>query len=202
MADERLDLDLDEWDAWHPAEAARRLEGVDVPWCVIAGWSLDLFRGRQTREHEDLEIAVATPDFPAIREALPELEFFAILEGQGAPVGEASLAESHQTWARDPVAGRWRLDVIREPWEGDTWVCRRDPRIRRPGAEVIAHTAEGIPYQQPEIALLFKAKHTRGKDQADFESVLPLLAPDARAWLTDALERVHPGHPWIEAAKA
>ena len=64
------------------------------------------------------------------------------------------------------------------------------------------HTADGIPYQRPEIALLFKAKHTREKDQADFDAVLPLLDPDARAWLADALELVHPGHPWIEATRS
>lgn len=195
-------LDLDDWDAWHPAEVARRLAGVDVPWCVIAGWSLDLFRGRQTREHEDLEIGVPERGFPAIREALAELEVYAIVGGQLAALDETSLAESHQTWARDPVAGSWRLDVVREPWDGDTWVCRRDPRIRRPGSEVIAHTADGIPYQLPEIALLFKAKHTREKDQADFDGTLPLLDPAARAWLASSLELVHPGHPWIEAAKA
>lgn len=195
-------LDLDDWDAWHPAEVARRLAGVDVPWCVIAGWSLDLFRGRQTREHEDLEIGVPERGFRAIREALAELEVYAIVGGQLAALDETSLAESHQTWARDPVAGSWRLDVVREPWDGDTWVCRRDPRIRRPGSEVIAHTADGIPYQLPEIALLFKAKHTREKDQADFDGTLPLLDPAARAWLASSLELVHPGHPWIEAAKA
>lgn len=201
MAAERFDPDLFEWDAWHPAEAARRLAGVDVPWCVIAGWSLDLFRGRRTRVHEDLEIAVPTHGFPAIREALAGLEVFAIVEGQAEPIGDASLAKSHQTWVRDPDAGTWRLDVIREPWDGDTWICRRDSRLRRPRSEVIAHSVDGIPYQQPEIGLLFKAKHTREKDQSDFDGVLPLLAPDRRAWLVHALELVHPGHPWIEAAK-
>jgi hypothetical protein len=199
---ERFDFDIDDWDAWHPAEAARRLAGVDVQWAVVAGWSLDLFRGRQTREHEDLEIAVPEHGFPAVREALAGLEIYAIIEGQLAVVDEASLAQSHQTWVRDPVSGSWRLDVIREPWDGDTWICRRDPSIRRPGSEVIAYTADGIPYQQPEIALLFKAKHTREKDQADFESTLPLLDAAARAWLADALAIVHPGHPWIGAARA
>ena len=140
MASQRFEPDLSEWDAWHPAEVARRLAGVDVPWCVIAGWSLDLYRGGQTREHEDLEIAVPERDFPAIREALSEFELYAILDGQAGPIDDATLAESHQTWVRD-AAGRWRLDVMREPWDGDTWVCRRDPAIRRPRSEVVAYTA-------------------------------------------------------------
>jgi hypothetical protein len=67
---------------------------------------------------------------------------------------------------------------------------------------VIAFTTDGIPYQQPEIALLFKAKHTRDKDQADFDTVLPLLGPDRRGWLADALTLVHPEHPWLRALGA
>jgi hypothetical protein len=193
--------DVSLWDAWHPAQAARLLAGVDVPWSVVAGWSLDLFLGRQTREHEDLEIAVPEHAFPAIIKALAEFELFVVGDGYARPLSAQSLAGTHQTWVRERDTGTWRLDVMREPWEGDTWVCRRDPSIRRPGSEVIAHTADGIPYQQPEIALLFKAKHTRDKDQADFEGILPLLGPDRRAWLADALELVHPGHPWIRALK-
>ena len=202
MPAESFEPDVSKWEAWHPAEAARRLAGVGVPWAVIAGWSLDLFRGGQTREHEDLEIAVPAHGFPAILDALADFEHFVVGDGLARPVSAEALVGTHQTWIRERGSGLWRLDVIREPWDGDTWLCRRDARIRRPGSEVIAHTADGIPYQLPEIALLFKAKHTREKDQADFDGTLPLLDPAARAWLANSLELVHPGHPWIEAAKA
>jgi hypothetical protein len=196
---EPFEPDVSKWDAWHPAEAARRLAGVDAPWAVVAGWSLDLFRGRQTREHEDLEIAVPARTFPAIAEALSEFEHFVVGDGYARPVSAESLAGTHQTWVRERETGLWRLDVMREPWDGDTWICRRDPSIRRPGSEVIAHTADGIPYQQPEIALLFKAKAVRPKDEADFAAMLPLLEDSRRRWLAEALELVHPGHAWLAA---
>ena len=58
---------------------------------------------------------------------------------------------------------------------------------------------DGIPYGRPEIVLLFKARHSdRPKDEADFAAVLPRLGPARRRWLADALELVHPGHPWLE----
>jgi hypothetical protein len=191
--------DVSKWDAWHPAEAARRLVGVDAPWAVIAGWSLDLFLGRQTREHEDLELGIPERAFAAVRQALADLEAFAVVDGKMVEPTAETLAVSHQTWMREPETDLWRLDLIREPWDGDTWICRRDPRIRRPSGELIACTADGIPFQKPEVALLFKAKHTREKDRQDFDAVVPLLDDDARGWLRDALELVHPGHEWLRA---
>lgn len=102
-----------------------------------------------------------------------------------------------QTWVREPGHGVYRLDIFREPHDGDTWICRRDESIRLPYDQIIATSPAGIPYLVPEIVLLFKAKQIRPKDQADFSGVLPLLNPVRRAWLAAALARVHPGHPWI-----
>jgi hypothetical protein len=56
----------------------------------------------------------------------------------------------------------------------------------------------GIPYAAPEVVLLFKAKHLRDKDVADFRRALPAMCQTRRARLGDWLTQVHPGHPWIE----
>jgi hypothetical protein len=110
-----------------------------------------------------------------------------------------ALEGSHQTWVREPATGMWRLDVFREPSDGDTWICRRDERIRLPYHDVIERTDDGIPYARPEIVLLFKAKHSaRPKDEADLAAVLPSLGPTRRKWLAEALALIHPGHPWLE----
>ena len=195
--------DVTLWDAWSPAEVARRLAGVQAPWYVAAGWSIDLFLGGQRRAHEDLEIAVPRARFDELTRAFGEYEFF-VTVGDGDrgvvwPLARAAdlMAEHHQTWLREPATGRWKLDIFREPGDDDTWTFRRDARIRLPYADVVARTADGIPYSRPEITLLFKAKAARPKDEADFAAVLPLLDAERRIWLAHALELVHPGHPWI-----
>ena len=100
---------------------------------------------------------------------------------------------------RDPATLRWRLDIFREPSDGEISICRRDERIRLPYVDVIEWTEEGIPYGRPEIILLFKAKHAdRPKDEADFTAVLPKLDSARRSWLVDALRLLHPGHPWLD----
>ena len=188
------------WDAWRPEDVFDRLRGLDVPWHVAAGWSIDLFLGAERREHEDLEIAAPAVRFHEVAAALPELEFFAIVDSLAYPVESEPerLEGSHQTWGLDRAARVWRVDVFREPSDGDTWVCRRDESIRFDGGGHIERTADGIPYGRPELTLLFKAKHTREKDEDDLEAVLAVLEPERRRYLGELLATVHPGHPWIE----
>ncbi|MEU9272040.1 hypothetical protein AB0E04_42560 [Streptomyces sp. NPDC048251] len=185
-------------DAWAPERAAERLGGVGAPWCIAAGWALDLFRGAPSRPHGDLEIAVPAAGFPEIRDRFPEYAWDAVGSGRvWAGAGTEALAATYQTWLRDPVSGRFLFDVFREPHEGMTWVCRRDESLRLPYDAIIERTADGIPYLIPELVLLFKAKATRPKDRADFDEVLPLLGRARRDRLGEWLDLVHPGHPWL-----
>lgn len=202
--------DLSLWDAWRPEEVAALLAGVQAPWYVAAGWAIDLFLGEESRKHEDLEIAVPRERFSEIAARLAGFELF-VPDGDLTDPGlvwpfaqaPAELDGNHQTWVREPGSERWLLDVFREPSEGDTWIYRRDERIRLPYGDVIERTDDGIPYARPEIVLLFKAKRVvRPKDEADFGAVWPSLEPDRRAWLAGALALVHPDHPWLERIRA
>jgi Aminoglycoside-2''-adenylyltransferase len=190
--------ELARWDPWSPREVAHRLEGVDVPWYVLAGWALDLFQGRQMRRHDDIEIGVPADRFDPIRAALAEFELFVVGGGRTWPLTDEALASHRQTWVREPATDCWRLDVVREPWSGDVWVFQRDPRIRVHGSQLVSVTDDGIPYAQPEVVLLFKAKAPRPKDEDDFRRTLPGLDDERRRWLAGALELVHPSHHWIE----
>ncbi|BCJ49849.1 hypothetical protein Asp14428_13240 [Actinoplanes sp. NBRC 14428] len=191
--------DIEAWDAWHPRELAGRLRDARLTWYVAGGWAVDLHRGERTRAHEDVEIGVPAGQFALLPPLFPELEFW-VPAGDGALVpmtGAAPAGDSHQTWAWDPAARRWRFDVFREPHDGDVWICRRDEqRIRRPYREVVRRDGDGIPYLGIEVVLLFKAKHARDKDEADFTGVLPLLSRAERGWLDATLGLVDPGHPW------
>jgi len=196
-------LDPDGWAAWRPEHAAAQLAGVEAPWYVAAGWAIDLFLGGERREHEDLEIAAPNARFAEVAAALADYEIAVIStpeQGLATPYEEVdaqALAETHQTWVREPATGLWRLDVFREPSDGDTWICRRDERLRLPYAHVIEHTHDGVPFGRPEIVLLFKAKHARPKDDGDLAAALPHLGAERRTWLREALELVHPGHRWL-----
>ena len=196
-----FDPDVSQWEAWRPHQAAEFLAGVDLPWYVAAGWAIDLFLGGELREHSDLEVAVPNTRFDELAGVLEGFEVCVITaHAEATPLAEARdrLMDTHQTWVREPATGKWRFDLFREPSDGDTWICRRDPAIRLPYEQVIEWTADGIPYGRPEIVLLFKAKHSHeAKNEADFAATLPRLDTARREWLRDALARIHPGHAWL-----
>ena len=187
--------DVEAWDPWRPDQVAVALASVQARWAVAGGWALDLRLGAVTRPHEDIEIVVSRNDVHGVLAHLSDLEWFVVGDGRAWPLATAPQG-LHQTWGRDR-SGDWRLDVLQEPWDDGEWVCRRDPRIRRPLAEAIELSPGGIPYLAPEIVLLFKAKAAREKDEADFALTLPSLTADRVTWLREALRIVHPGHEWL-----
>lgn len=188
--------DIDAWDSWEPATMASRLAGVDVPWYVAGGWAVDLHLGGQRRDHEDLEIAVPSAHFGAVADRFPDMHFHVAGGGEVVPINPVAMAAHHQTWAWDPDGSCWRFDVFREPHDKDIWISRRDSRLRRPYGNLIRTDRNKIPYLSPDVVLLFKAKHRREKDEADYAALTPVLSASERAWLDEALDLVHPGHPW------
>lgn len=196
---------LEAWHPWTPGEAAARLAGIGVAWCVVGGWALDCWLGRQTRDHEDLEIAIPRGDFPTVRDHLAPLRLHSVGDGEvralrsdpETAAGPLPPADKHQNWVLDEAADAWRMDVMLEPGDAETWIYRRDERIREPRTRMTAER-DGVPYLVPEGVLLYKAKLLRAKDESDFARCLPEMTPNARQWLQHALQLTHPGHPWIE----
>lgn len=181
---------------------ARLMDGFPGPWFVAGGWAIDLFLGRVSRVHEDLEIGVARVDQGRLRDRLQGWQLYKLVPGESGPI----------PWARDEylelpihqiVVRRWdhsprEFEFFLNEIEGGEWRFRKLPAIRRPLVEVYAHTAGGIPIIAPEIQLLHKAGGHRPKDERDFQNLLPHLERERRSWLRTALELYRPGDPWLE----
>ena len=50
--------------------AAALMRGFHGPWGVAGGWSIDLFLGRETRPHADIDVAILRDDQRALRTRL------------------------------------------------------------------------------------------------------------------------------------
>jgi len=194
----KVDVEALPWSPWTPEEAAARLD-PDVRWAVAGGWAVDLFLGRVTRDHEDLEVVVPSAEAKVAMQAFapPGWDWrVPSPEEMFAPDADA-LSRSHQTWLWDETRAAFVVDVFRDLVDGDRWICRRDETIGAAWSDVVARTASGIPYLVPEVVLLFKAKHARPKDVSDLENAVPRMSAEARGRLVDWVRTVHPGHEWL-----
>ena len=201
------------WVARHgfaPVEAvAAELAGFDRPWHIASGWALDLFLGRVTRVHHDVDVEIARADQLALRRHLEARgwKFVTPYAGQFEPWPPDMRLEGERHQAHAHRDGAF-IDCLLTEIAGGVWYYRRQPAVARllPRAEMVTSggsgPSAGLPYLAPELVLLFKSKNTSGrsrpKDQADFERVFPQLEPERRAWLRWALAAADPGHAWIE----
>jgi hypothetical protein len=189
------------WAAFTPDQARELFDEIGIRWWIAGGHAVEAFTG-VPREHDDIDVSMFRRDVPVIRAALEgRLHLWSAGSGSLRPVDERfpePAADADQIWLREHALSPWRADVLLNPDEDGRWVFRRDPSFVA-ALEDVTWELDGIRYLRPEIALAFKAKLTRPKDERDFAEALPLLSDAARLWLDDYLARMEPTHAWRQA---
>ena len=188
------------WEPLYPQDVAELLSGFASPWWICGGWALDLFLNRETRRHDDLDVAVLRRDQLALHRHLRGWDLH-----YATP--EHRLERWHGTHLDPPIHGIWarRSAEAVAPWtcefllneeRGGHWVFRHNDAVTRPLDEIGAER-DGVPFLRPEIVLLYKSSEPSPKNQADFAAVRDQLSPSGTAWLRRALEAWDSQHPWV-----
>ena len=204
--------DLTEWEfqrrfgPWQPETPAGVLDLLrEAPfvWWVAGGWSLEL-GDAPARRHEDVDVVVLRRDLDAVRDQLADWHIWENDSGwlrallPGAPAHD----RPEQWWVRRDAWSPWIMDMLITPTDGDDWLFKKDHRVRRPLGELVRLGSDGVPYQVPEVGLLYKAFLDRPKDVGDLERCWPVLDEAARAWLREAVALALPGSSWVDRVAA
>lgn len=201
------------------AAALRRarsvMDGFPGPWWLAGGWALEPAEGEPSRPHLDLDVALLREDASRLASHLHAFDLRRARNGRLLPWEGGRLeGGDHQVWAR-PRDGtspqRWQdfaadpgfVEFLFEDLDAEgRFVFRRDGSVRAP----IERLGSPGGFLSPEVALLYRAKALLEDDAGrrstahfDFEHVLSRLEREQRAWLHDAIGRVHDGHPWLRA---
>lgn len=193
MPDEEYD-----WEPLRPHAVADLFIAFDAPWWVAGGWALDLFLGRETRVHDDIDVELPRAEQFRLQRLLSGWDCQEAHDGELRPwLPHVPLrAAVNSTWARRSPDHQWCMQLMFARVHDGIWHYRRQPAITRPLDTIIRTTNDGIPYLCPEIQLLFKANAPRPKDEHDFNLVLPLLDAPQRAWLHTALAIAGHSEQW------
>jgi hypothetical protein len=190
-------------------DVAEAVGNLRAPFHIAGGWAIDLYLGRVTREHHDVDVLVMRRDHLGLHEALKEFSLKKIIpHPDGMPPNSGTIVEwpcgerlelpMHQINAYRAGESEPAFEVMLAESSDSEWIFRRNPQVRMPIARMGFYPLWGLPYLAPEIVLLFKAKHLEARDRIDFDNTLPVLSVDARRWLRDAIENTHPGHEWLK----
>jgi hypothetical protein len=177
-----------------------RLRHFPGQWWIAGGWSIDVFLGRETRSHGDLEIGIWRDDQAKIQATYPDRRWQKVVEKTWLPwdTNERLALPIFQLKALDESTGEEVEFFLNDRDEHNNFICRRDDRIRMPIHEAIVTAPGDIPVIAPAMHLLYKAKYLREKDQHDFDLIVPLLAEAQRRWLRASIELLHPNRAWLE----
>lgn len=175
------------------------MRDFDKTWFIAGGWAIDLFIGKETREHHDIEIAIFRDDQLRLKNYLNEWEFKKVFNGEFHNWNNEFLQlPIHEIHASNKLNGD-NVEILLNEVEDTMWNFRRDTRIYYPLKSLWSYSKTGIPYLNPEIVLLYKAKNTREKDNKDFLTIKDYLNKEQKQWLKYALQLHEPEHKWIQS---
>ena len=182
---------------------AEELRDFPYSWHICGGWALDVFLGRVTRVHHDVDVEVSRTDQLALQQYMTERSWKLLTPFderlQPWPMHMRLEMPRHQAHAHHQGAF---IDFLLADLDGGIWRYCREPSIIRDISRIGLRSSEGIPILAPELVLLYKSKTSSGKvrskDMADFEKVYLSMETERRAWLRWALLATDPSQPWIE----
>jgi hypothetical protein len=165
--------------AWEPVTAsdvADVVRDLQAPWWIAGGFALDLLLVRETRRHDDLDIAVLRRDQGVLAEYLREWDlYYATPDHALEPWDGRPLTRPIEgIWARREPAAPGFCEFLLNESEGGSWLHRGNGAIRRDLADIGLRTDNDVPFLAPEVVLLYKAEHHTPKNESDFR-----LAPSA-----------------------
>jgi hypothetical protein len=186
------------WAAMPPHEIAGIMRSYSGRWWIAGGWSLDLFLGHPTREHEDTDVLVLQPDLGHIHRLLPGWTIMAA-EPPGTlrpwREGEPLPPDIRDIWCRPAGSGRWWFEFMVMRTDADRWIFPRDNRITGRIAD-LDDVRDGIPLIAPELQLLYKSRVPhREKDLRDLQRMIPRLDRHRAAWLRERVGMLYPDSP-------
>ena len=182
-----------------------KLKSVGRSFWLGGGYSIDVFLGRKSREHDDFDIIIKREDQLAFQDAFKDWDLqVADPPGSGELVpwknDEFLTLPLHNIWGRKDDNSEWELEFLISEFIDTEWVYRRNSAIRGKLADFGMKTEMGIEMIRPEIQLLYKSRSQREKDIFDFQNCLKLFSKEQKERLRSWI-KIDSGsdHPWLNS---
>ena len=182
-------------------KVAALLRDLRCEWYVCGGWAIDLYLGRVTRAHKDVDIAIARSRQLEARDYMKargwSLEKAVDGELSAWQDGEFLSPPVHTIWCRNDAHDPDFVELLFNEIDDELFRFRRDPTVTLGRGRMSFETPSGVRVLAPEVVLLYKSNAAEEYAE-DFRNASGALDAEGRAWLKGALEKVYARHPWAE----
>ena len=169
-----------------------RMDKFGFPWFIAGDWAIDLFLGRETRDHGDIEIGIYR------KNQMQLCRFFAKSKKSFVDnrnyTGKRERHEWTKEYLRPPIhelyidLGGLELEVQLNERDDHNWIYRRDPGIILEEGRAILFNELDIPYLCPQIVCLCKTRRMGDMDRADIALALGRMDEGQKKWLFESLK--------------
>ena len=202
------------------------MASIKIDYAICGGHAIDLFLGKKTRSHKDLDVAVFWKDRDIIVRHMLD-EGWDVYEPCGTAFLHKINAVENQKrikiniWCVKPgnphycftehekemyavdFDGSEQLDLdfiefLFNTRRDGAFLYSKNHAIQMRLGEAVIKDGD-LPYLAPEMALLYKSTMADNPDyQLDFDNAFPKMNAEQRMWLENALAVMFPdGHRWL-----
>jgi hypothetical protein len=167
-------------------------------WAVCGGWAIDLYLGRVTRPHKDIDLAILRRDQLIAQRYMIERGWSLQIAHNGElsewEAGKYLELPLHTIWCRK---GDQFVELLLNESEGQHFLFRRDTTIQLKLYDAFLRTEDDIPFLAPEVVLLYKSNNP-DQYRDDFYNTVQALSPQRLHWLWWAMARLYSEHEWLD----
>jgi hypothetical protein len=146
-----------------PLQISAIMRDLKPSWFVAGGWAIDLFLGKETRAHQDIEVAILRKDQTALHDYLDGWILQKIVDGE--PIvwhqNERLNLPTHEIHCFNETAQPSRIEILLNESNETEWIYRRNQKIRRSLSKIQLESKARVKFLCPEIVLLYKSKNPR-----------------------------------------
>ena len=208
-------------------ELKEHLKDLNIQWQLCGGLAIDVYLGKETRKHKDIDISISFEDIKTCVEFLKNKGWKIV-----APVGKGRFVDidyaientelyfdniwcykgncdfikknktdgvfSYLDFQREEQKTLDFIEVMFNTVENGLFYYSRNHNITRELEKAIV-VKDDIEILAPELVLLYKSKYYNNTDnQHDYKIVIDELDNDRQYWLVKSMMEIYSGeHPWI-----
>ncbi len=184
-----------------PLQIAAVLRDFKPSWFTAGGWAIDLFLEKETRLHQDIEIAIFRKDQAALHDYFDGWLLRKVVNREMVNWhrDEWLPPPIHEIHCYKEMAQPPQIEILLNESNETEWIYRRNENVRRSLVKTQLEASSGIKFLCPEIVLLYKSKNPRARDEQDFQAVVKRLDAEQKEWLKDAIKVSNSEHHWLRS---